>query len=471
MLTIFLLENARFTLQCLSRKPVIRNRAGNNRVLLIMPKDLYNTIFDNNPDAILVIKPDGGILAANPAACLLFGLPEEVLQQIKLAELVSPGSTLSGNAPGSLVWNELHRTKAIFVKKDGCPFRALVSSAVQESPGQELKIVLFIRDVTNGLDLPQELHAGEDLLHQLASVLRVAVWIRDAQTRQVLYVNPAFEEIFGRPRQAFYDDPETVINAMPPEDRKLLTPGDTGISIEHRIIRPDGSVRWVWGRNFPVRNESGEIIRTASIMEDITDRKLTDEKLSFVYGEMQRQMDEIKGLHSTLQEQAIRDPLTGLYNRRYLDEALESEINHARRDGSVISLIMIDIDNFKETNDIYGHHGGDEVLRRLARFLRDHTRASDVACRFAGDEFVILLPDTPAETACQRADALRSAFLSEKTIYSDMKIHSTISIGVAQYPVHGATSRELLTAVDNAMYDAKAMGKNCVVVEGSRRDQ
>jgi diguanylate cyclase (GGDEF)-like protein/PAS domain S-box-containing protein len=173
---------------------------------------------------------------------------------------------------------------------------------------------------------------------------------------------------------------------------------------------------------------------------------------------------DITSLHSALREQATRDPLTGLFNRRYLDEALQNELVRARREGSDVSLIMIDIDNFKEINDLFGHSGGDQVLQRLAQYLKENTRRTDVACRYGGDEFMILLPEAPAGTAFQRAEALSHNFESEKTIYSGMKIPCTLSIGIAQYPLHGNTGLELLTAVDNAMYDAKDLGKNRVVI-------
>ena len=110
-------------------------------------------------------------------------------------------------------------------------------------------------------------------------------------------------------------------------------------------------------------------------------------------------------------------------------------------------------------NDLFGHNGGDQVLQRLAQYLKENTRKTDVACRYGGDEFMIILPDTPAGKAYQRAETLSHNFQSEKTIYSGMKIPCTLSIGIAQYPIHGNNGLELLTAVDNAMYDAKTTEK------------
>jgi diguanylate cyclase len=123
---------------------------------------------------------------------------------------------------------------------------------------------------------------------------------------------------------------------------------------------------------------------------------------------LHKNLREIDELQEQLREQANRDPLTGLYNRRYLDSTLERELARCKRDGNPLALILIDIDHFKQVNDTYGHQAGDEILLRLAALLAGMARAGDVACRYGGEEFLLLMPTMPMASARERAEALRS---------------------------------------------------------------
>ncbi|WP_194721836.1 sensor domain-containing diguanylate cyclase [Noviherbaspirillum malthae] len=176
--------------------------------------------------------------------------------------------------------------------------------------------------------------------------------------------------------------------------------------------------------------------------------------------ELKRQLDEINSLQARLQEQATRDALTGLYNRRYCDETLERELARCRRNGQELSILMIDVDHFKQINDSYGHQAGDEVLRALAFLLNEQVRASDVACRYGGEEFLVLLPGAGPESALQRAEAWREAFSAVPIRFGPHEIRATLSTGIAAYPSHGAEPQTLLRAADMALYQAKADGRN-----------
>src|SRR5262245_17057350 len=179
---------------------------------------------------------------------------------------------------------------------------------------------------------------------------------------------------------------------------------------------------------------------------------------------LQEGIEGIRALQTKLEELAIRDPLTGLYNRRYLDDALERELQRAQRQGYPVSVLVIDIDHFKQLNDIHGHQAGDEVLTALARELHQRVRTDDLACRWGGEEFVLVLPTMSIEAAAERADALRLAFAASAVRYRDMNLNATISVGAAAYPDHGLSVRDLLGAADNALYRAKSDGRNCVRV-------
>lgn len=179
---------------------------------------------------------------------------------------------------------------------------------------------------------------------------------------------------------------------------------------------------------------------------------------------LKQQLEEINGLQSQLREQAYRDPLTGLYNRRYFDPSLLRELARCAREGQPLSLVMIDLDHFKQINDGYGHQAGDEVLRVLSRLLQQQVRASDIACRFGGEEFLVLLPSATPQVAGERVDEWRRAFAACAVKSGEREVHATLSAGVAGFPVHALTPEELLRRADAALYRAKTSGRNRVIV-------
>lgn len=180
--------------------------------------------------------------------------------------------------------------------------------------------------------------------------------------------------------------------------------------------------------------------------------------------ELQKQLDENRALQKQLREQAIRDPLTHLFNRRYLMETLERELACALRDTCPVSVIMLDIDHFKQVNDTYGHKAGDVVLVALGELLRTQIRAGDVACRYGGEEFVAVLPGASVDVARERAGEWRARMEKMCVRYEEHELHATLSLGVAAHPQHGSTGEALLRAADQALYAAKTAGRNRVVV-------
>jgi diguanylate cyclase (GGDEF)-like protein len=170
-------------------------------------------------------------------------------------------------------------------------------------------------------------------------------------------------------------------------------------------------------------------------------------------------------LRESLREQAVRDPLTGLYNRRHMQASLERELRRAERNKKPIGIMMLDIDHFKEVNDKHGHDAGDAVLRELGRFLKEHTRGGDIACRLGGEEFVIILPEANLEQTAGRAEQHRRGFSAMRIDCNGRRIETpTLSIGIAAYPNHGTATGDLLRAADAALYLAKERGRNRVAV-------
>lgn len=170
-------------------------------------------------------------------------------------------------------------------------------------------------------------------------------------------------------------------------------------------------------------------------------------------------------LRETLKNQSIRDPQTGLFNRRYMEDSLDRELNRAERTGKPLVVAMLDLDHFKNLNDSFGHTAGDAVLREWSDLLKTKFRGSDIVCRYGGEEFVIILPEISLEKAYQRLDQLREDLRQLVVREDGQSISSvTVSIGIAHYPVHGRTNQSLLHTADQALYQAKELGRNCVVI-------
>jgi len=174
---------------------------------------------------------------------------------------------------------------------------------------------------------------------------------------------------------------------------------------------------------------------------------------------------QLVAARETLRLQAIRDPLTGLYNRRHMEEALARELARAQRGRLALSVLMLDLDHFKRFNDTAGHPAGDALLKQVATVVETRTRKEDVACRYGGEEFVLILPGMPLEVARRRAEELRRAVGEASVEFGGQSLGSvTISVGLACYPQHGVDGLELLSAADKALYTAKERGRNQVVV-------
>jgi diguanylate cyclase (GGDEF)-like protein/PAS domain S-box-containing protein len=182
---------------------------------------------------------------------------------------------------------------------------------------------------------------------------------------------------------------------------------------------------------------------------------------------LQAQIVRIEALQAQLREQAIRDYLTGLFNRRYLAETLDRELAQAIRDRAALSVVLMDIDHFKKINDTYGHRAGDMTLQALGNLLHAQTRHGDIACRYGGEEFVVVMPGASAEGAYRRAEAWRQSFEAEPIAVGAQTIHTTLSLGIAAYPAHSHLAEELLRLADQALYLAKSEGRNRTVVYGA----
>ncbi len=169
-------------------------------------------------------------------------------------------------------------------------------------------------------------------------------------------------------------------------------------------------------------------------------------------------------LSENLSMQSIQDPQSGLYNRRFMEESLQREISRAVRKQTQIGIIMADLDHFKKFNDVYGHAAGDKIISQLGKLLKDRFRGSDIACRYGGEEFLVILPESSREDTIKRADGLREEVKKMEIVFQGQILGAiTVSMGVAAYPVNGTRIDELLRVADTALYKAKQEGRDRVV--------
>lgn len=268
------------------------------------------------------------------------------------------------------------------------------------------------------------------------------------------YSNAKFNEIFGYSADeirrlgpldiAIENDRPLVAENI----RKRLSGEVERVDYVARGLRKNGDVIDVEIHSSAM--EIGGKLALISLVMDVTERTRAER--------------EVRALQERLSEQSTHDALTGLYNRRYLDEVLSRELILAERHGHPVSVIMADLDHFKSINDRYGHLAGDEVLRVFGDMLKQHARGSDIYCRYGGEEFLLVLPQMAEDNAIERAEQLRSAIAAAPVLYGATPITVTASFGVAAFPLNGRTSDELIAAADSALYAAKASGRNRVNV-------
>ena len=200
-------------------------------------------------------------------------------------------------------------------------------------------------------------------------------------------------------------------------------------------------------------------------IRDITDRREIEERTRRVNEELLSLVGDLQRREGRLRKEANHDPLTGLFNRRYLDASLSRELSLSQRRGTCLSVAMLDIDHFKGFNDKFGHDAGDLALRECAQVLSQHLRRSDIACRLGGEEFVLVLPDSSLEDTRQRVEQI-CALIKQLSMQHDGHPLGTmtLSAGIAASPVHASTAVALMRSADRALYAAKRAGREQVIL-------
>jgi diguanylate cyclase (GGDEF)-like protein/PAS domain S-box-containing protein len=288
------------------------------------------------------------------------------------------------------------------------------------------------------------------------------VLVLDAQGR-IVDINPAMKDfLHTEPEGLIGRHIASVMHNWTHSLELLLS----GLETHTEITLPHKPARYLDLRISSLHDENNQLSGRLIIFRDVTERKEVERDLRRVNDRLVSQLIEIGTLQSQLREQAIRDALTNVFNRRYLDETLERELSRAGREAYPVCVIMMDLDHFKDINDTYGHEAGDAVLRTLAETVSQQTRHGDFVCRYGGEEFVLVMPNISLKIAKLRANDLHRIINSLNIPFGVFNLTTTISMGIAAYPEHGKTKAALLRAADRAMYAAKAAGRNRVATYG-----
>ncbi|MBS1144159.1 MAG: diguanylate cyclase with sensor [Proteobacteria bacterium] len=350
----------------------------------------------------------------------------------------------------------------------------ITAAPIRNEAGEIIGAIETLQDVTERRRADAALRDSEAYLAQIVDGSSVPTLVIDAAHR-VTHWNRACEamtgtlarDVIGTSDQwkAFYSTQRPIMADLVLDDADDATVDRLyhgrfqpsmviagGFEAEDFFPNIGESGRWLFFTAAPLRNGDGELVGAIETLQDVSERRHAEEAL--------RESEERYRLLSQT------DSLTGLYNARFLRERLPGELERATRYGRALALLVLDCDHFKQINDCFGHLEGDRVLQALADSIRQSLRRTDIAFRYGGEEFVVLMPETTALAALPLAERLRVAF-AEQVVLSNTgeDIHCTVSIGIAEWGVDDS-EKSLIRRADAACYQAKERGRNCVVIAG-----
>lgn len=324
-----------------------------------------------------------------------------------------------------------------------------VKSPVRDANGVIIGLCGISTDITERLSLQRQVQKQKQLLDTVLDNIDAYVYMKD-RDRRYLYANPSTAALLGCDKEELIGKldadlmPQEAADRFDLMDRQVLD-GGKKVSGEETFTPPGEETRYYWSTKIPLLRD-GEVEAYVGISSDIT---------------------EVIRLKEQFKQLSITDHLTGLFNRRYFHERGRAEFQRAKRYRLPLSLMMLDIDRFKNVNDGYGHAAGDEVLIRLAGILTQDLREVDLVGRLGGEEFGVLLPNTGLGEACNLAERLRKVVAESKVDVADgaVRLDFTISIGVAEVKDNLVSLDQLISKADEALYEAKKTGRNRVVCQ------
>lgn len=432
-------------------------------------KEKLQLIFNTSPDAAVISRlADGLVVDVNAGFSAMSGFTR--------AEIIN-NSTITTN-----IWhkitdrekfiNELaekgicENIEFVFQRKDGSLLTGNISAKIITIHGVA-HIVSVVHDITKGKQIEEAIRESEELYRSILNASPDGIAITDMENC-IHVVSPAAKKMFGYEPEYDRFIGTQLLEYIIPEDRQRarsniisMCKGEHIGPNEYHGIKRDGTTFDVEVNSGSIHDVKGQAVKMVFVVRDITERKQNELQI-------QQLVQQLETEKKAAQFNANTDSLTGLASRRYFDELLNFEFYRLKRSGSPMSLIMLDVDYFKDYNDAYGHLAGDDCLRQIGSTLKTYVgRMTDIAARYGGEEFVALLPDTGKDGALALAERLRKKVeaLAIPHSESDISEFVTISLGVVTVFASRLDSPEQIVALaDEAMYDAKRGGRNRISV-------
>lgn len=428
-----------------------------------------NAIMNNIAEGIVAIDDTGDIKLSNSMMEKLFGYTSSELSHMNIANLL-PEMYGATNQDSQSIMEDRSSGEVAGRRKNGSSFPLEVIFGEMRM-GEGLLYVVSLRDITERKRMDSEIRKMFRAIEQSPS----SVLITDREGR-IEYVNPIFiktsgfsmEEVIGKTPRILKSNYHS--HAFYEKLWSILLSGKEWRG-EFCNKKKDGELIWELQSISPLKNADGEITHFVAVKIDDTERKRAEKKLQRFAVELQQSVkakDELIGDLNAMKEKleisAKTDPLTRLPNRRGLLEKADYEIHRFERSKKPMSIILCDIDYFKKVNDTFGHDAGDLVLVEVAKTLTKVSRKQDIPCRWGGEEFLILLPETDLKGAAFHAEKLRTAIEATNIVYADNKLQVTMSFGLSLYDTEGAPIDQHVKQADECLYEAKRTGRNKVVL-------
>jgi len=414
---------------------------------LIKYKEILERMFTDSRYGVTLVNKEGIIVWTNPAEAAIHGYTVNELIGQKASLFSSPDRQKPLNQENLGRFGEWGR-ETTNTTKDGKIFDVyLRSNPVFDDNGRMAGLITFCDDISEKKEKERELRRSQLFpLYNLDPVIAT-----DTQGTTILNVNQAAKGNFNTPKNTAELHPHLpeIIQGLAHQGGGSKVMADVPIRGKYYDVKIVCEVKENW---------------VGIYLHDLTERRQLIHDLQTAKEELEKTVMELKTTQEQLKIEAVRDPLTGLYNRRHMEASLAREIARALRHKTALGIIMIDIDHFKILNDTYGHQAGDAALSTLGRLIKSVVREEDIACRYGGEEFILILPGMSQKDAQKRAEELRALIEGLKIQYNQQFLQITISAGVVVVvPEEKLKPEELIQSADNAMYQAKHKGRNCVV--------
>ncbi|CEG58123.1 diguanylate cyclase [Legionella fallonii] len=461
-------------------------------------EESFRNTIENAPIGMAIVSPEGKFIHANQTLQEILGYTDDELHSKNMLEITYPADiAMTNDAMSKLINGELriaHLEKR-YIRKDGSIIWSMVSSSlIRNDQGQPINFIMQMKDVSDRIQNEEKmrqlnkktmetlnelklLEHDENLLNKLNRSLQICVTGEEAYPRINLIAQDLFPELSGGLSvfNKSSNQMETVIQwgqdqLLP----KLFSPMDCFAIREANTNLVEDPQKAVPCNHYLTLPEGGYIALPLMVQNELIGvihllapkgKKLTQHQqdMATSFGNIVKLALANINLRASLSELTLHDPLTNLYNRRYLNEFLSRELVRIARKKSTLCVAMLDIDNFKQFNDTYSHLAGDEVLKSLGQLLTKYFRETDISFRFGGEEFVVVLLNITLDNAVNKMDEFREQLKNIMAYYKDRPLPNiTISIGIAEAPQHGATIEEIIKAADHALYAAKEEGKDRV---------